>query len=108
MTQANSVHSTPRKPAPKIKPTALANVFDDASRNEALARAFVSLEPGICDLDRMARLCLYLSDGGDETQEFLTICLERSEEMAAEFRKQYYAVYPGRRHSASADNTARE
>jgi hypothetical protein len=101
MTKADSVHSTPRRTASKIKPTGRPfNVFDDASRNEALARAFVSLEPDICDLDRMTRLCLRLSSDGEE--EFLMLCLERLEMMAGEFKKQYYAMYGGRQR-ASAD-----
>ncbi len=105
MTKADSVHSTPRRTASKIKPTAPYNAIADAARNKALAKAFVSLEPGICDLDRMARFCLRLSDDGTEAEEFLTLCLERLEEMAGEFRKQYYAMY-GRRDSVSTDGKA--
>jgi hypothetical protein len=103
MAKAKSVHSTPRRTASKIKPGAPANTYADAVRNEALARAFISLEPALCNLDRMARLCGHLSDDGAE--EFLTLCVERLEEMAGEFRKQYYAMY-GSRDSASADGKA--
>ena len=106
MTKANRVLSTPRRTASKIKPTGPASAFDDASRNEALARAFVSLEPDICNLDRMTRLCLHLSDDvGEDLEEYLSLCLERMAEMAIEFRKQYYAMYRGR-NSASTDSKA--
>jgi hypothetical protein len=105
MTQADSVLSTPRKPAPKIKPTAPVDAFDDASRNKVLARGFVSLEPDICDLDRLVRLCLRLSDDGPEAEEFLTLCLLRLQEVSGEFRKQYYALYKGR-HQASTSSKA--
>jgi hypothetical protein len=92
MPKAKRVHSTPRRTAPKIKPTGPASAFDDASRNEALARAFVSLEPDICDLDRMARLCLHLDDE-ENAEEFLTLCLLRLKGMAGEFKRQYYAMH---------------
>jgi hypothetical protein len=105
MAKATRLHSRKRRTAPKIKPAAPANAFDNASRNEALARAFIALEPDICNLDRMTRLCLHLSDDGADAEEYLTLCLEQMAEMAVEFRKQYYALY-GRRDSAGADSKA--
>ena len=79
-----------RKSDTKPKAAAPANAFDNAVQSEALARALLSLEPGLCNLDRMARLCMYLGSDttiADNEEEFLAICLERMAEMADEFKK---------------------
>src|SRR5947209_3686705 len=105
MAKATRVHSTPRRTASKIKPGAPVNAFGNAARNEAFARAFVSLEPDICDLDRMAGLCLHLHDDGTGPREYLTLSLVHLVEMAGKFRKKYYAMYYEGR-DASTDRKA--
>jgi hypothetical protein len=64
-----------RKSDTKPKAAAPANAFDNAVQSEALARALLSLEPGLCNLDRMAGLCLSFSDDESDPRSISAVML---------------------------------
>jgi hypothetical protein len=56
MTQAKRVHSTPRKPAPKIKVDKPVEGEEVGAREKCRAQAYLLMEPVICDINNMATL----------------------------------------------------
>jgi hypothetical protein len=56
MPKANRVHSTPRRTAPKIDVAKPLTSDEKSARYELFAKAYLEMEPVICDINNMATL----------------------------------------------------
>ena len=101
MTQANRVHSTPRRTAPKIKAKKSAKPADSKEqRNLRHGEAFRGLEMPMFELYCMAEISAEIATGVHEDQDELVhfaiyrIC-EMVRDLRAKYRADLHAV-PGR------------